>query len=254
MDAEIEQARWLTSPVFASGLTAVHLPQAHPLRYLADSRADMTSPTAAAAFAVANQQAYDGVDPAIAAYLKDLVLGEGQAEWLHATVLVVIDATPADAQLVRMLVGWLLVHTGAIYQAAASSDAAAPTSFEALLPIWRAADALGREMASVGGVKQAVKCAELLLATVPLALPPPPRLPPPPLLKAACEGLSEHAMQWLRSRTDSAAMMTCLQAQQSRALSRAAGLRLAASILHVYSAQPHVVSHLLELIQKANNR
>ena len=61
VDAEIEQSRWLSSPIFASGLTAVHLPTAHPLRYLTAHQIDTNSSSAASSLAVSNPTAIDGV-------------------------------------------------------------------------------------------------------------------------------------------------------------------------------------------------
>ena len=106
--------------------------------------------------------------------------------------------------------------------------------------------------------------AQLLLEATPMAAPPrlddkggaPTALHPSSSFEAAavnrtCELLSREALQWVRSRSDTSAIRLCLQVQQARALSRAAGLRLAARLLRMYAAQPHGVSHLLELMQKA---
>ena len=184
-------------------------------------------------------------------------------------------------QLRKMLVGWLLVHTGTLpvamrYANTLNSKATANKSDgESLATIWKSADMLAKAMRESEGnfmsswarlqsealnptdseQRNDFKCAELLLATCPLAAPPSKAGPPPAdKLASTCKGLGQEVMQWLQSRTDPSAMTTCLQAQQSRALSRAAGLRLSASMLSVYAGQPHIVSHLLELVQRANNR
>ena len=104
------------------------------------------------------------------------VLGLGGAAGLHSfTIGDVVAIHAMMLQLRRMLVAWLLAHTDTIHVAAASTAEELPLALELL---WRAADALSREMAS-WNLAQALKCAELFLATTPLATPPGPTLPAP---------------------------------------------------------------------------
>ena len=123
--------------------------------------------------------------------------------------------------------------------------------------VWSAAESLATQM-QYEGIVGFMAGAELLLAATPQADPRFLSSSASAALSEAhvmqiCTHLSEEAMQWLRSRSDAAAITSCLRVQQSRALSRAAGLRLGARILQMYAAQPHVVSHALELMQQARS-
>ena len=98
VDAEIEQSRWLSSPIFASGLTAVHLPTAHPLRYLTAHQIDTNSSSAASSLAVSNPTAIDGVLPSEQAFLLELTKGmdlgikEYGCERLHEKICSVLSS------------------------------------------------------------------------------------------------------------------------------------------------------------------
>ena len=168
VDAEIEQSRWLSSPIFASGLTAVHLPTAHPLRYLTAHQIDTNSSSAASSLAVSNPTAIDGVLPSEQAFLLELTKGMDLGintygcERLHEKICSVLELEGADkragaagamfVQLRKMLVGWLLVHTGTLpvamrYANTLNSKATANKSDgESLATIWKSADMLAKAM------------------------------------------------------------------------------------------------------------
>lgn len=325
VDAEIDQRRWLTSPLFAAGLAAISQPKGHPLAYLTAHLVPGASASPAASLAVDNPHAQDGISDAVREMIRELASETrfvGATAAVYTAVRALARASDADAasrkvdlggikydRCRRLLIGWMLTQTGVIrqacalvallkeelplaaerasayYPAPAADVTAEPSKAElgaaeataqlaercteiltergasmcagSLQVVWSAAESLATQM-QYEGIVGFMAGAELLLAATPQADPRFLSSSASAALSEAhvmqiCTHLSEEAMQWLRSRSDAAAITSCLRVQQSRALSRAAGLRLGARILQMYAAQPHVVSHALELMQQARS-
>ena len=123
--------------------------------------------------------------------------------------------------------------------------------------VWRAAHGLARKLDSLGhfdsgraqytgkGVDLLIKSSPQAAVRLDLSV---------DKVTSLCSSLSEEALQYLQSRADHSQVKRCLDAHQQRAFSRASGFRVAASVLHLYAAQPHVVSLLLELVQQARTK
>ena len=114
VDPELEQQRWLGSPLFSSGFNVIHLPLAHPLSYLTGRGTPNASPVAAVAAPIA----LDGVEAETREILADLAARRNLSGLLHEAMLLVtqphslsLSSDGWEATHSCMCV-WFLVHAG----------------------------------------------------------------------------------------------------------------------------------------------
>ena len=297
LEGEVEKQAedWLSSPLFSGGLASMRLHKSHPLHALTNTDRPAGSGSAAysvgyeesstmPALAVANPAAADGIHEDVRAFL-DTSNSQGAKVDAQMKAYAGSSASTLGSDVPRrMMVGWLLVHTGTIHEAIgleAMLDEAGDDFLEQpsgrqstiketcayLEPVWNAAAGLAREVEDVylstsaqpsEGQRKVLQFAHVLSLTSPQAALPRANLPTAAQLEEMCTSLCESAFSYLlscRARgSETSEITTVLAMHQTRALSRASGMRLTARILQIYAAQPLIISSLLQVIHRAQER